>query len=301
MSKLDVLAIGPHPDDVELGCGGTLALAARQGLRVGILHLTRGERGTRGTSEQRLAEAEQAAAALGAVELAFLDCGDGGLRHGEPEEEALIEVLRTWRPELVLGPPRHDRHPDHERGHRLVAAAAFYSGLQARGSRAMPAHRPAAVFSYMQHHPFEPSFVVDVTAAWEAKLAALAAYRSQLYQPAAGRMAGSGATGPEVTGSEVPGATGRLGESLRQSITDEGGPAGGSATAGVHRGVVEALVGVAAAGPATKVSSREFRLAVEGRARHFGQLIGAELGEPFWSPLPLAVADLLALLPGGPR
>lgn len=269
MSKLDVLAIGPHPDDVELGCGGTLALAARQGRRVGILHLTRGERGTRGTPEQRLAEAEQAAAALGAVELAFLDCGDGALRLGEPEEEALIEVLRTWRPELVLGPPRHDRHPDHERGHRLVAAAAFYSGLQARGSRAMAAHRPAAVFSYMQHHSFEPSFVVDVTAVWEAKMAALAAYRSQLYQPGAG--AGSGGSG------------------------------GGGAGAG---GAVAAPAAEAAgerASPPTKVSSREFRLAVEGRARHFGQMIGAELGEPFWSPQPLAVADLLALLPGGPR
>jgi len=295
MSKLDVLAIGPHPDDVELGCGGTLALAARQGRRVGILHLTRGERGTRGTPEQRLAEAEQAAAALGAVELAFLDCGDGGLRHGEPEEEALIEVLRTWRPELVLGPPRHDRHPDHERGHRLVAAAAFYSGLQARGSRAMAAHRPAAVFSYMQHHSFEPSFVVDVTTAWDAKLAALAAYRSQLYQPAgntAGGMAGSG----------VSGASGGHPESRWQGITAEGGLAEDSATGGAHRGGVAALVGASErGGPATKVSSREFRLAVEGRARHFGQLIGAELGEPFWSPQPLAVADLLALLPGGPR
>jgi N-acetylglucosamine malate deacetylase 1 len=269
MSKLDVLAIGPHPDDVELGCGGTLALAARQGRRVGILHLTRGERGTRGTPEQRLAEAEQAAAALGAVELAFLDCGDGALRHGEPEEEALIEVLRTWRPELVLGPPRHDRHPDHERGHRLVAAAAFYSGLQARGSRAMAAHRPAAVFSYMQHHSFEPSFVVDVTTAWEAKLAALAAYRSQLYQPA-GTSGGSSGSG---------GATG-AGASVAAPADEAAG----------ERGV-----------PATKVSSREFRLAVEGRARYFGQLIGAELGEPFWSPQPLAVADLLALLPGGPR
>jgi bacillithiol biosynthesis deacetylase BshB1 len=277
MSKLDVLAIGPHPDDVELGCGGTLALAARQGRRVGILHLTRGERGTRGTPEQRLAEAEQAAAALGAVELAFLDCGDGALRHGEPEEEALIEVLRTWRPELVLGPPRHDRHPDHERGHRLVAAAAFYSGLQARGSRAMAAHRPAAVFSYMQHRTFVPSFVVDVTVAWEAKLAALAAYRSQLYQPGGGGAAAD---------SEVSGATGGHRESRGQGISAGAGLAKDSG---------------AGNGPATKVSSREFRLAVEGRARHFGQLIGAELGEPFWSPQPLAVADLLALLPGGPR
>jgi len=276
MSKLDVLAIGPHPDDVELGCGGTLALAARQGRRVGILHLTRGERGTRGTPEQRLAEAEQAAAALGAVELAFLDCGDGALRDGEPEEEALIEVLRTWRPELVLGPPRHDRHPDHERGHRLVAAAAFYSGLQARGSRAMAAHRPAAVFSYMQHHSFEPSFVVDVTVVWEVKMAALAAYRSQLYQPGAGGGTDSG----------VSGATGGHRESRGQGIGAEAGLAKDSG---------------AGNGPPTKVSSREFRLAVEGRARHFGQLIGAELGEPFWSPQPLAVADLLALVPRGPR
>jgi len=287
MSKLDVLAIGPHPDDVELGCGGTLALAAQQGRRVGILHLTRGERGTRGTPEQRLAEAEQAAAALGAVELAFLDCGDGALRHGEPEEEALIEVLRTWRPDLVLGPPPHDRHPDHERGHRLVAAAAFYSGLRARGNRALAAHRPAAVFSYMQHHSFEPSFVVDVTAAWEAKLAALAAYRSQLYQPAGG--AGTGAAGRQ-------GAAGGTG------LTAAGG-AEDRAAGDEHDGFA-ALAGGGTgerAGPVTKVSSREFRLAVEGRARHYGQLIGAELGEPFWSPLPLAVTDLVALLPGGPR
>src|ERR1700674_1502888 len=301
MSKLDVLAIGPHPDDVELGCGGTLALAARQGRRVGILHLTRGESGTRGTPEQRLAEAEQAAAALGAVELAFLDCGDGGLRCGEPEEDALIEVLRTWRPELVLGPPRHDRHPDHERGHRLVAAAAFYSGLGARGSRAMAAHRPAAVFSYMQHHSFEPSFVVDVTAAWEEKMAALAAYRSQLYQPgapAAGNEAGTGgadAGGHEGTGG--PGGGGQRGAGTAGEVGTT------TAQAGTHGHGAPAVTD-GRAGDAdlrTKVSSREFRLAIEGRARYFGQLIGAELGEPFWSAQPLAVADLLALLPGGQR
>jgi bacillithiol biosynthesis deacetylase BshB1 len=255
VSKLDVLAVGAHPDDVELGCGGTLALAARQGRRVGILHLTRGERGTRGTAETRLAEAEGAAAALGAVELAFLDCGDGSLRTGEAEEDALIEVLRTWRPDLVLGPAPNDRHPDHGRAHQLVAAASFYAGLGARGSRAMgEPHRPAAVFSYMQHHHFDPSFVIDVTTVWEAKMQALASYRSQIYQPPVEPAADRGA----------------------------GDPAAG-------------------AGPATKVSSREFRLAVEGRARHFGQLIGAELGEPFLSPLPLAVADLLAILPGGVR
>src|SRR5437764_14486435 len=106
--KLDVLAIGAHPDDVELGCGGTVALLARQGRRFGILHLTRGERGTRGTAEERLADAERAAAALGVVDLAFLDCGDGGLRTGPAEEDALIEVLRTWRPDLVLSHPPSD-------------------------------------------------------------------------------------------------------------------------------------------------------------------------------------------------
>jgi len=88
--KLDVLAIGAHPDDVELGCGGTVALLARAGKRVGILHLTRGEMGTRGTPAERIAEAEAAAQALGAAELGFLDCGDGGLRTGPAEEDALI-------------------------------------------------------------------------------------------------------------------------------------------------------------------------------------------------------------------
>lgn len=246
---LDVLAIGSHPDDVELGCGGTLALLAGQGRQVGILHLTRGERGTRGTPEQREREAERAAAALGAAELAFLDCGDGALRAGDAEEDALIEVLRRWRPELVLGPTPRDRHPDHERAHRLVAAACFYAGLANRGSGGPP-HRPAAVFSYMQHDPFDPTFIVDVTSVWERKMEALAAYRTQLFQP---------------------------GESDQDEARQEDDQ------------------------PMTKVASREFRLAVEGRARHFGLMIGAEMGEVFWSRLPLAVGNLFSILPGGLR
>ncbi|HEX9737014.1 MAG TPA: bacillithiol biosynthesis deacetylase BshB1 [Thermoanaerobaculia bacterium] len=179
--KLDVLAIGAHPDDVELGCGGTLALLAAQGRRVGILHLTRGERGTRGTVAEREAEARAAAAALGAAAVDFLDCGDGGLRRGEAEEDALIAVLRRRRPEIVLGPTPSDRHPDHGRAHRLVADAAFYAGLARRGEG--EPHRPGAVFAYMQNDPFEPSFIVDVTSVWEKKLASLAAYGSQLHQP----------------------------------------------------------------------------------------------------------------------
>jgi bacillithiol biosynthesis deacetylase BshB1 len=238
--KLDVLAIGAHPDDVELGCGGTLATLVAAGRRVGILHLTRGEAGTRGTAEERRDEAGRAAAVLGAAELDVLDCGDGRLRAGEDEEDALIAQLRRWRPDIVLGPAPSDRHPDHGRAHRLVADAAFYAGLARRGQG--EPYRPAAVFSYMQHDAFEPRFVVDVSAVWELKLAALAAYPSQLHQ-----------------------------------------------------------ADLASDGPPTKVASPEFRAAIEGRARHFGQLIGAEFGEPFWSRLPLAVTHLMDILPGGLR
>jgi len=250
---VDVLAVGAHPDDVELGCGGTLAVLALAGRRVGILHLTRGEAGTRGTATQRRREAAAAAAALGAATLDFLDCGDGGLRAGAAEEDAVVALLRRRRPEIVLAPAPADRHPDHARAHRLVADACFYAGLarRARG-RGGRAHRPAALFAFMQHDLFAPSFVVDVTAGWERKLAALAAYESQLHQPGA---RGAGAD--------------------RRGKPDWG--------------------------PATLVASREFRLAVEGRARHFGLLVGAELGEPFWSPQPLAVADPWQLRPRGHR
>ena len=165
--RLDVLAIGAHPDDVELGCGGTLALLARRGKRVGIAHLTRGEAGTRGTVAERRREAERAAAALGAEELEFLDCGDGALRTGAAEEDALIDLLRRLRPELVLGPPPCDRHPDHGRACRLVEDACFYAGLASRG-RGEP-HRPAAVWSYMSHDSFEPDLVVDVGEVWESQ------------------------------------------------------------------------------------------------------------------------------------
>ncbi|MCB1009754.1 MAG: PIG-L family deacetylase, partial [Acidobacteria bacterium] len=111
-ASVDVLAIGAHPDDVELGCGATLAKLAAAGRRVGILHLTRGEAGTRGTPEERRREAERAAEILGAVELSILDCGDGALRTGPAEEDALIAEIRRLRPELVFAPTPADRHPD---------------------------------------------------------------------------------------------------------------------------------------------------------------------------------------------
>lgn len=249
---VDVLAVGAHPDDVELGCGATLAKLARAGRRVGILHLTHGEAGTRGNAETRRREAEGAAQALGAQVLEFLDCGDGAFRTGAAEEDALIALLRKLRPELVFAPTPADRHPDHGRAHRLVLDAAYYAGLRNRaaGLGGEP-HRPAALFSYPQHDPIEPAFIVDVSASWDAKMRALDAYESQIFQPTASA------------------------------------PTGHTASP--------------AAPPATKVASREFRLAVEGRARHYGQLIGVEFGEGFLARSPLAVADPWQLLPQGLR
>ncbi len=147
--KLDVMAIGSHPDDVELGCGATLASLVAAGRKIGIVHLTGGEMGTRGTVEERRIEAQRAAKALGASAMEILDCGDGGLRTGREEEDALIAVLRKYRPEIVLGPAPEDRHPDHGRSYRLVKDACFYSGLVRR--EAGEPHRPGVVFSYMQH------------------------------------------------------------------------------------------------------------------------------------------------------
>ena len=241
--KVDVLAIGAHPDDIEICCGGALALMARAGRRIGILHLTSGEAGTRGTTEERRREAAAAAEILGAHELEFLALGDGALRTGAEEEDQVIDVLRRLRPELVLGPATVDRHPDHQRAHTLVAAACFYAGLARRGT-GQP-HRPAAHFTYMQNDSFEPSFVVDISAVWEIKMQALDAYGTQLHP--------------------------------RQGATDP------------------------ADGPVTKISSRETRLAIEGRARHYGDQVGAEFGEPYRSRRTLAVADPWQLLPPGLR
>lgn len=179
--KLDVMAVGAHPDDVELACGGTLALLAAAGRRVGIVHLTRGEMGTRGTPEQRRREAENAADILGADLMAILDCGDGELRRGPDEEDSLIELLRRHRPDLVLSPPATDRHPDHGRAQELTKAACYYAGLTHRAPERGEPHRPAAVFQYMQHDVFEPAFVVDISEVWEQRQEAVAAYRSQVF------------------------------------------------------------------------------------------------------------------------
>lgn len=181
------LAIGAHPDDVELGCGGTLARLAAAGRRVAICHLTRGEAGTRGDADTRRREAEAAARALGAHALRFLDCGDGGLRTGPAEEDALIDVIRTFRPRLVLAHGEPDRHPDHARAARLVRDALFYARLAKRpGGAGLPPHRGAELWCFHVHDAPAPTLVVDVEAVFERKLEALRCYASQFGEAGGG-------------------------------------------------------------------------------------------------------------------
>jgi len=180
--NVDIIFFGAHPDDVELSAGGTVAKCVKDGLRVGIVDLTRGEMGTRGTPETRKREAANAAKVLGATFRQQLDFQDGNLQTGREQELEIIELLRKWKPKLVVGPYPDDRHPDHTRTGRIVTEASFYAGLRALKSD-LPAHRPQTVLYYMQNYMVAPSFVVDVTKTWKTKMRSVAAYKSQFHDP----------------------------------------------------------------------------------------------------------------------
>ena len=179
---VDVLFFGAHPDDVELSAGGTAAKFVKDGLRIGIVDLTRGEMGTRGTPETRKREASNAAKALGATFRQSLDFGDGNLQYGREQELELIEIIRERKPRLLIGPYPDDRHPDHTRTGRLVTDVWFYSGLKSLKTK-REAHRPQALAYYLLNYMFTPSFVVDVTKSWKTKMKAVAAYKSQFHDP----------------------------------------------------------------------------------------------------------------------
>lgn len=182
---LDVLGIAAHPDDVELCAGGTMALLARQGRRTGILDLTRGELGSRGTPEGRLEEAAEAARLLGLAARANLGLPDGGLDNSEAHRLAIVRLVRRYRPTVVLLNAPEDRHPDHGNAARLATDALFYAGLRKIETdwegRPQQPWRPAHVLHYMHAIPFEPTLVVDVSDVWETRLAALRAFRSQFH------------------------------------------------------------------------------------------------------------------------
>ena len=180
--QLDLLAFGPHPDDVEICCSGTLLKTRAQGYRVGIVDLTAGEMGTRGSREIRAAEAEAATRVLGLDYRECLDLGDGRLRDTYENQLAVVRVLRACRPRLVLIPWKVDDHPDHEHAALIIKAACFMSGM-ARLDTGQVHHRPARLLYYAARREFHPSLVVDVAEYWPQREEAARCYRSQLYDP----------------------------------------------------------------------------------------------------------------------
>lgn len=179
-APLRLLAIGAHPDDAEISCGGTLAAAVREGFAVGILDLTRGELGTNGTPEIRAAEAEAAARVLGVAGRWNAGLPDGGLDPYESGQvRRVVESLRAVRPEIVVSHFPQDRHPDHVAASALVDRAIYLAGLRHYDATGGP-HRPRARYHFASRVGFTPSFVVDVTGTWETKREAILAHRSQV-------------------------------------------------------------------------------------------------------------------------
>lgn len=186
--KLDILAIGVHPDDVELSCSGTILKHIAQGKKVGILDLTRGELGTRGTPALRTEEAMNAAKILGVTVREQLTMADGFFENNETNQKHIIQVLRKYQPEIVLCNAISDRHPDHGRAAKLTADACFYSGLRkietyGDDNKLQNPWRPKAVYHYIQDQFIHPDFVIDITAHMDKKMESIMAYSSQFYDP----------------------------------------------------------------------------------------------------------------------
>lgn len=181
--KLDILAIAAHPDDVELSCAGTLMIHAQQGLKTGIVDLTRGELGTRGTPEGRLQEAQDACALMGLEVRENLGLADGFFQNTREDQLAVIRAIRKFRPEIVLANAVDDRHPDHGRAARLITDSCFMAGLRkietADNGQPQQAWRPKQVYHFLQDRFHQPDFVVDITAVIEKKMEAIRCFKSQ--------------------------------------------------------------------------------------------------------------------------
>ena len=184
---LDILAFGAHPDDVELSCSGTLAVEINNGKTVGIVDLTRGEMGTRGTPELRAEEAQNAADILGVKVRENLGFKDALFINDEKHKHEVIKILRLYRPQVVFCNAVTDRHIDHARASQLVSEACFLSGLKKYETvfdgQMQEAWRPKQVYHYIQWHDIEPDFVVDISTTIHKKIEAVKAYESQFYNP----------------------------------------------------------------------------------------------------------------------
>lgn len=185
--KLDILAIGAHPDDIEISCCGTLLHHIDLGHKVGILDLTAGELGTRGDAETRLKEAAEASSMLGAIVRANLEMADGFFEHDKENILRIVEMIRLFQPDLVLANSHTDRHPDHGRASKLIADACYYSGLRKIETEwddeLQQPWRPKAVYHYIQDYNLKPDFVFDISPYMDRKLEIIQAYKSQFYDP----------------------------------------------------------------------------------------------------------------------
>jgi len=183
--KLHILAIGAHPDDIELSCAGTLILHVRKGQNVGILDLTEGELGTRGSVPQRYEEAARAAEVMGIKVRHNLKMADGFFKNDEEHLRRLIPYIRYYRPEIVVANSLEDRHPDHGRGGRLISDACFYAGLSKIATewegQPQEAWRPKRVYHYIQDRFLEPDFIVDISHTFQQKTEAIKCYKSQFH------------------------------------------------------------------------------------------------------------------------
>ena len=192
--KVDILAIAAHPDDVELSCSGTLLSHIDQGKTVGLIDLTRGELGTRGTADIRDQEAADAARMMGARFRKNLAMADGFFSYGEENIRKIIRLVRLHQPEIVLANAPRDRHPDHGRAAKLISDACYYSGLIRIETRDDDGNlqdrwRPKALYHFIQDYNLTPDFVVDISGYWERKLELILAFRSQFYLPEAAEYA----------------------------------------------------------------------------------------------------------------
>lgn len=185
--KLDVIAFAAHPDDVELSIGGTIAKFTQAGLKVGIIDLTEGELGTRGSAEQRKKEAADASKILGITYRENLGIPDGKVRFSEDYLKRIVSKIRKYQPKIIFAPHFHDRHPDHIGAAELVKNAMFFSGTPKFETedegKPQAAFRPGHLFYFMQTYEFDPTFINDISDTFETKMKAVRAYSSQFYNP----------------------------------------------------------------------------------------------------------------------
>ena len=186
--KVDILAIGVHPDDIELGCSGVIINEIKNGKKVAVIDLTQGELGSRGSVEIRYEEASKAAIIMGVHARENLKMRDGFFVNDEVHQKKLITAIRTYQPEVVLANSLDDRHPDHGRAGKLIAESCFLSGLvkvetKAVNDKLQEPWRPKYVFHYIQDKYHEPDFIVDITDVFEQRMESIKAYTTQFYNP----------------------------------------------------------------------------------------------------------------------